>query len=357
MPLTLPSLRRAVVRQSLAKATDLASALAHMGFVQADPIRSPARAQDLILRHRVQDYRAGDLERRYPELAIDEDYVYAYGFVPGTTRELLHPRGGGSPAGLARRVFEFVAETGPTHPKTLLSEFGRRRVTNAWGGQSHSTTRILEDLHFRGFLRVARREKGIRVYQSAPRIPAVITPNERLRRLTLMVARLFGPLPEPSLRSIIAMLRYSVPHLTGRSSIIGRLLQTGDLERGEADGTAYLWPAGSGPGRESDDDETVRFMAPFDPLVWDRRRFEHLWGWSYRFEAYTPPALRQFGYYAMPLLWGSRVIGWANLTRRGRETDVVLGFAERQPKQRAFKRGLDAEVARLTDFFAAPMDR
>ena len=34
----------------------------------------------------------------------------------------------------------------------------------------------------------------------------------------------------------------------------------------------------------------VRFLAPFDPVVWDRYRFEHLWGWAYRFEAYTPPA-------------------------------------------------------------------
>jgi len=41
-----------------------------MGFVQADPIRAPARAQDLILRHRVKDYHAGDLERRYATLDI-----------------------------------------------------------------------------------------------------------------------------------------------------------------------------------------------------------------------------------------------------------------------------------------------
>ena len=54
---------------------------------------------------------------------------------------------------------------------------------------------------------------------------------------------------------------------------------------------------------------------PFDPIVWDRRRFEHLWGWAYRFEAYTPEAKRQFGYYAMPLLWGDRVIGWVNLAK------------------------------------------
>ena len=47
-------------------------AIAKLGFVQADPIRSPARAQDLILRHRVTGYRAGDLERRYPRLDVEQ---------------------------------------------------------------------------------------------------------------------------------------------------------------------------------------------------------------------------------------------------------------------------------------------
>jgi uncharacterized protein YcaQ len=45
--------------------TKLAAAIERLGFVQADPIRAPARAQDLNLRHRVKGYLAGDLERRY----------------------------------------------------------------------------------------------------------------------------------------------------------------------------------------------------------------------------------------------------------------------------------------------------
>jgi uncharacterized protein YcaQ len=52
-----------------------------MGFVQADPIRSPARAQDLILRHRVKNYIAADLDRRYRSLDIEEDYLHNYGFL------------------------------------------------------------------------------------------------------------------------------------------------------------------------------------------------------------------------------------------------------------------------------------
>src|SRR6187402_1521286 len=60
--------------------------------------------------------------------------------------------------------------------------------------------------------------------------------------------------------------------------------------------------------------DTVYLLAPFDPVVWDRRRFEQLWGWAYRFEAYTPVGKRKLGYYALPLLWRDRVIGWGNLS-------------------------------------------
>jgi len=63
-----------------------------MGFVQADPIRAPARAQDLILRHRVKDYRAGDLERRYTSLEIEEDFFVNYGYVTRSLQSLMHPR-------------------------------------------------------------------------------------------------------------------------------------------------------------------------------------------------------------------------------------------------------------------------
>jgi len=50
--------------------------------VQADQILAPARAQDLVLRHRVRGYRAGDLERRYAQLAVEEDFFVNYGFLP-----------------------------------------------------------------------------------------------------------------------------------------------------------------------------------------------------------------------------------------------------------------------------------
>src|SRR5271165_7151819 len=74
------------------KPTTLGRAIKKLGFVQADPIRAPARAQDLTLRHRVRNYCAGDLERRYARLALEEDFFVNYGFVPRALHELMHPR-------------------------------------------------------------------------------------------------------------------------------------------------------------------------------------------------------------------------------------------------------------------------
>src|SRR6266702_3498653 len=92
MLITLDDLRRFAVARSLFRPTTLKRALDRLGYVQADPIRAPARAQDLTLRHRVKDYRAGDLERRYATLGIEEDVFVNYGFVTSRIQALMHPR-------------------------------------------------------------------------------------------------------------------------------------------------------------------------------------------------------------------------------------------------------------------------
>ena len=97
--------------------------------------------------------------------------------------------------------------------------------------------------------------------------------------------------------------------------------------------------------------ETVRLLAPFDPLVHDRDRFEILWGWIYRFEAYTPAAKRKLGYYAMPLLWRDAVIGWANLSIKNGALVHDLGYVNSgPPRDPVFKRELEAEIDRVRDF-------
>jgi len=341
--LTLEQLRTHAIAHSLFPPTTLKVAVRQLGFIQADPIRAPARAQDLILRHRVKAYRAGDLERRYATLDIEEDVLYAYGFVHRSVWQLLHPRNTRDMSKLERRVLDVVREFGAMHPKELEKHFGNARVINAWGGYSKATTHALDHLHYRGLLRIARREKGIRIYEALPQSVVSISPEERLRRLVMVVATILAPVPERSLLANTARYR----NLGDIRATLRDLRNSGAIEREVIDGVAYLWPH---PGIRNETPWIVRFLAPFDPLVWDRRRFEHLWGWAYRFEAYTPQSKRVRGYYAMPMLWGESVIGWANAGIEGERLKVEVGFVERRPRERDFGRELDAEIARLEAF-------
>jgi hypothetical protein len=333
----------------------LGRAVAALGFVQADPVRAPARAQDLILRHRVTDYRVGELEHRFARLQLEEDFLYAYGFMPRATWRLLHPRhdvtspdGRHIPTGLAAEVLAFVRSRRVTHPRDLGAAFGRERALNGWGGWSKATTRALHSLQYHGLLRVARRQDGIRVYQAAAPHPEPGEPAARAREIVLLVTRILAPISERGLRATIGLLQRGAPGLGDMRAAIQTLLADGALEAAELDGERFLWPAGS--GRTEDAPRRVRLLAPFDPLVWERRRFEFLWGWDYRFEAYTPPAERRFGYYAMPLLWGDAVIGWANVTLVGGKPQVAPGFIDAAPKGRDFRHALDAEIASFTTF-------
>ncbi|KQP37195.1 hypothetical protein ASF44_15965 [Pseudorhodoferax sp. Leaf274] len=97
----------------------------------------------------------------------------------------------------------------------------------------------------------------------------------------------------------------------------------------------------------------MRLLTPFDPVVWDRRRFELFWGWAYRVGAYTPAPKRKLGYYALPLLWGERVIGWGNVAMLEWRLQAVIGRASGKGIEPALRLRLDAERERFGAFMGA----
>ena len=355
MTTTIDDLRRFAVTRSLFPPTTLTRAIDTLGFVQADPIRAPARAQDLTLRPRVKDYRAGDLERHYPRLPIEEDVFINYGFVTRTLSGLMHPRAGLSPNASNKRaaaLLDFVRERGTVHPRDVDAHFAHGRVTNYWGGSSSATTHMLEAMHYKGVLRVASRDTGIRLYatrDSADVITGAPQRRERVDRLVDILVRKYAPIPAASLGYVIGRLRYAVPHW--RPELRAALVRARQrLSQAVVDGHTWYWPPGESINA-AEPAEAVRLLAPFDPVVWDRRRFELLWDWAYRFEAYTPLPKRKLGYYALPLLWRDRVVGWANVSSKNGTLHAAAGYvAGKPPRDRAFKRELDAELERFREF-------
>jgi len=367
MLITLDHLRRYAVARSFFKPTTLKGVFYRLGFVQADPIRSPARAQDLILRHRAKNYHAGDLERLYPKLEITEDFFIVYGFMTKSLQALMHPRSEvdvpaegprtwpATRKKLARLVLKFVKERGEVHPREVDDHFSHGSVRNYWGGLSSATTHLLAAMHYRGMLRIVRRESGIRIYAAHEHGPAPADAAERRARLDGLVdaaVQIYAPLPSMCLADLVRRLRFAVPQW--RSALKEALARAKKrLARARVDGVDWYWPPQENAVHAALQD-TVRLLTPFDPVVWDRDRFEMFWGWQYRFEAYVPATKRRLGYYALPLLYGDRVIGWGNLRVKDGQLNSEFGFAAHRPRDRFFKRELDAELERIKAFLAVP---
>jgi uncharacterized protein YcaQ len=354
----LDELRRYAIGRSLFGPATLKRAIWRLGFVQADPIRAPARTQDLVLRHRVKEYRAGDLERHYARLGVEEDFFVNYGFLAPEFRALMHPRSGFEPfskerARRAQELLEFVAERGSVHPREVDQHFGSGTEVNYWGGASNATTRLLDTLHYRGLLRVARRDAGIRVYSlQAMALPRQLDESAALDALIDVAVRKYAPLPAASLSQLIARLRYAAPQW--QPQLKQALLRAKQrLATLHASGADWFWPAEeslSAGARELERaGAQVRLLSPFDPVVWDRRRFELFWDWAYRFEAYTPAAKRKLGYYALPLLFRDRVIGWANLVFSEERLTASFGYVSgKAPRGPA--RALPIQASRIAGF-------
>ena len=60
---------------------------------------------------------------------------------------------------------------------------------------------------------------------------------------------------------------------------------------------------------QADQAARLEFLAPLDPMLWDRKLVEALWDYRYSWEIYTPAAKRKYGYYVLPMLYGDRLIG------------------------------------------------
>jgi uncharacterized protein len=361
-PITLAELRSYTAARTLFGPVTLARAIDRLGFVQADPIRAPARAQDLTLRHRVRDYRAGDLERRYAKLAIEEDFFVNYGFLPRGTHALLHPRTprtkwSRSHEHKAAAVLAFVRERGVAHPRDVDAHFQHGKVQNWFGGSTNASTQLLDQMHYRGLLRIAGRTGGTRLYAVREATPPPVNPQAAMDMLVDVVVGKYAPLPERSLAELVSRLRKGAPQWADDCRAALHRART-RLPSAEVDGARWYWSANENPRAKRWNsldvaEGEVRLLSPFDPIVWDRRRFEILWGWAYRFEAYVPSTKRVRGYYALPLLWRDAVIGWGNLAVVDNRLRSQLGYVSGKPPRDArFTRALEEELERLQTFLS-----
>jgi len=99
-------------------------------------------------------------------------------------------------------------------------------------------------------------------------------------------------------------------------------------------------------------------LSPFDRLVHDRERAEQLFGFEYVLEMYKPAAKRRWGYYALPILHGDRLVGKLDATadRKGGRL-LVQAVHEDEPFTAAITEGVDGELHALAEWLGLQLVR
>jgi uncharacterized protein YcaQ len=235
--------------------------------------------------------------------------------------------------GLVDDVLAAVKELGPIGAGALETALGgqtRPRPPGASWWERSDVKRICEYLFGIGALTTGTRRHFQRLYDLPERVlpPHVLaapppSQEEAARALVLRSASALGVATEADLRDY-----YRIAPDHNRVALLA-LVESGELEPVEVRGWAR--PAYRVPGARVPRRITGRaLLCPFDPLIWERRRTERIFGFRYRIEIYVPEPKREFGYYVFPFLLDGELVARVDLKadRRAGVLRVQGAFAE-----------------------------
>jgi uncharacterized protein len=343
--------------------------LARTGVLQIDSVNVLQRAHFMPLFSRMGPYDP-DLLRRAAEQRprrIVEYWAHVAAYMPVELwPHMRHRMRGFEERGhqwtairhderLVDSVIASVREGGPSTARDLDDGLPRRK--DHWGWNWSDTKKVLEYLYAAGRLAVAGRNTAFeRLYDLPERVvPAqwieAPTPSleETTRELLRRAARSHGVGTARCLRDY-----YRLQHDPDLSPLVApaltSLVEDGELQPVRVEGwdrPAYLHRDAVLPRRMP----ARALLSPFDPVVWERDRTEHLFGFRYRIEIYVPPHKRVHGYYVLPFLLGDRLVARVDLKadRKDAALRVLGAFAEPDaPEDTAAE--LAAELADLASW-------
>ena len=307
------------------------------GCIQFDPVDVCGRNAELTLQSRVKGFRKKMLEDLLykdrllvdysdKELSIwpSEDWPYFSGY---RERSIAHGRSFAGIPELEEKAIAYIRQNGPVSSDTLPIEgtifwHSSMHWSGHWEKESLAARSVLEQLYTDGTLLIHHKSGSRKYYDLAEKyLPAALLnapspcrdENEwtdwRVRRRIGAVGLLWN-------RSSTAWLGIAMT-TEQRNAAFARLEQSGSITAVQAEGIRFplyllsedLPLMEQVTAGQADTKPRLEFLAPLDPMLWDRNLIEAVWGYRYSWEIYTPAAKRKYGYYVLPVLYGDRLIG------------------------------------------------
>jgi uncharacterized protein len=356
----------------------------HLGYVQLDSINVVERAHHHILWLRWPGYRPHMLEALYQERRIFEHWTHDASLIPvhwfghwrprfqryRSASAWMQERLGPDSQRIIAQVLARVQEDGPLMARDFEAGSGISGNWWAWKPQKAA----LEHLWRIGELAITRRINFHKVYDITSRVfpeahtmPApdeaahlewaCATAIERLGIATpRQLAGFWNAVPLHDVRRwcdaaarqgrIVPVQVEPAPPSGSRKKAAGKPLRAFAIA---------AWQQRLANIRSAEDPGAMRLLSPFDPLVRDRTRALHLFAFDYRFEAFTPAARRQYGYYILPVLAGDRLVARVDpqLSRQKQELTVRVWWEPTLRPTRQRTAALEQAIAAYASFVGA----
>ena len=307
------------------------------GCIQYDPVDVCGKNAELTLQSRVSRFSKQTLARLLYQdrLLVDysdkelciwprEDWPY-FSAYRQTSR--LHGQRFQGLAALEARALAYIREHGPVSSDTLPMEgkifwHSSMHWSGHWQKESPAARSALEQLYTDGVLLIHHKTGARKYYDLAEKyfdaalLDAPCPCPDEASLLRWRIQRRIGAVGLLWNRNSDAWLGIPMT-VQQRNEAFAWLEKAGDIVPVQAEGVAaplYLLKedlplAEKARTNSLDTAPRLEFLAPLDPMLWDRKLVNAVWGFRYTWEIYTPPAKRKYGYYVLPMLWGERLIG------------------------------------------------
>ena len=351
------------------------------GCIQFDPVDVCGRNAELTLQSRVKGFRRkmlNDLLYR-DRLLVDysdkelsvwprEDWPYFSGY---RERSVAHGQNFPGIPELEEQAIAYIRKHGPVSSDTLPIEgtifwHSSMHWSGHWEKDSLAARSVLEQLYTDGVLLIHHKTGSRKYYDLAEKyFPAdlLCAPNPcrdeetftdwRIRRRIGAVGLLWN-------RNSTAWLGISMT-TEQRNASFDRLEKSGSISAVQVEGIRFplyilsedLPLLESVITGQADLKPRLEFLAPLDPMLWDRKLIEAIWGFQYSWEIYTPAVKRKYGYYVLPILCGDRFVGRIE-PKADRKTNILtvqnIWLEPGVRRTRKLSGQIDKAVQRLAKF-------
>lgn len=309
------------------------AAVSHLGYVQIDTINVIERCHHHILYSRIPGYRRADLASAQSDgKSVMEYWTHALSYVPAADIRYVLP------AMNAHREEpkRWSAVGGRDETRKLLSRIRREGAltirdidtdvlvekAHLWASKKPSKG-LLERAFYDGELVISARSGMLKTYELIDRHFGWARKPTPASERQVVAYKLDRALRAQGFVSLDSICHLDAPAKKAVAELIASRVRRKELLPVRIEGAEKIphWvpPAMIEPATPSDAD-LVHILSPFDPLIIQRKRTRAVFGYDHVFEAYVPKEKRIYGYFALPVLVGDRIVAVLDL-----KTDRAAG--------------------------------